>query len=172
MIDEIRELYEFNRWANERMLDAVAVLTEEELTRAVGGSFPSLRATLTHMVGAEWIWLSRWRGVSPTGLPESWDLSTHAAIRERWRAIDAERAAYLETLNDEALGRVVEYRQLSGAAYATPLWQLLRHVVNHASYHRGQVMMLLRQIGRPAVATDLVVFYRERTAIPAPRPAD
>lgn len=170
MIDEILELYAYNGWANDRILDATAPVSQEELTRDLGGSFPSLHATLTHMLGAEWVWLSRWKGVSPTALPSDWDLATHAGIRARWQAVERERAAFLETLTDEALQRVVEYRQLSGAAFANPLWQTLRHVVNHASYHRGQVTTLLRQLGRPAAATDLIVFYRER-ALTEPPPA-
>jgi uncharacterized damage-inducible protein DinB len=171
MIDEILELFAYNRWANERMLDATAALSQEELTRDLGGSFPSLRATLTHMLGAEWVWLARWKGVSPTGLPDAWDLSTHDAIRDRWRAIEQEQAAFLETLTDESIRRVVDYRLLSGAAFSNPLWQLLRHVVNHASYHRGQVTTLLRQLGRPAVSTDLIVFHRERARPEPPQPA-
>jgi uncharacterized damage-inducible protein DinB len=162
MIEEIRELYAYNHWANGRMLDATADLPHEELTRDLGSSFPSVRDTLTHMLGAEWIWLSRWMGVSPSGVPVSWDLSTHAAIRDRWRAVEEERSAFLDAQTGASLERVIEYRNTAGEPFSNPLWQMLRHVVNHASYHRGQITTMLRQLGRPAATTDLIVFYRER----------
>jgi uncharacterized damage-inducible protein DinB len=60
------------------------------------------------------------------------------------------------------VNRVIEYRLMSGQPAASPLWQMLQHLINHGSYHRGQVTTMLRQLGRPAIATDLIVFYRGR----------
>ncbi|MGH7505317.1 MAG: DinB family protein [Longimicrobiales bacterium] len=168
MIEEIRELYTYNHWANGRILDATAELSLEELTRDLGSSFPSVRDTLAHMLGAEWIWLSRWMGVSPAGTPASWDLSTHAAIRDRWRTVEEERSAFLGAQTAASLQRVIEYRNTAGEPFASPLWQMLRHVVNHASYHRGQITTMLRQLGRSAAATDLIVFYRQSAAAAVP----
>src|SRR5690606_15289841 len=100
MVDEIRGLYAYNRWANDRILGATSGLTDEELTRDLRSSFPSIRATLVHMIDAEWIWLSRWRGTSPAAPPE-WDASSHAAIRARFDEIDRDRAQFLATLDDD-----------------------------------------------------------------------
>ena len=162
MLEEIQELYEYNRWANHRVLDATAALSPEQLTRDLGNSFPSVRDTLVHMMGAEWIWLSRWNGVSPSGPPTDIDVSTHSAIRAAWQRIESDQARFLDGLTAEHLRGVVHYRNMAGAAFANPLWQLMRHVVNHASYHRGQITTMLRQLGAGAVSTDLIVFYRER----------
>lgn len=162
MIDEIRGLYGYNRWANDTILDATAELSAEELERDLHSSFPSVRDTLVHMVWAEWIWLCRWHGESPTAAPADWDVSTVDAIRARFDEVDRARADYLATLDDEALHRIVAYRSTRGQPYENALWQLLRHVVNHASYHRGQITTMLRQLGKYAVATDLVLYYRER----------
>ena len=161
MISEILELYEFNRWANQRMLNAVMALSEEQFTRDLKSSFPSVRETLVHLVGADWIWLSRWKGVSPTQAPD-WNLATLDAIRAQWDEIERERMAYLEQLTPDALHEVLSYRTLKGDPFSNPLWQLLRHVVNHSSYHRGQITTMLRQLGAPTVTTDLILFYRER----------
>lgn len=162
MIEEIRELFEYNRWANGRVLGAAARLSAEEFTRDLGSSFPSVRATLAHMLSSEWIWLSRWQGSSPAGMPESWDLSTIEALRARWGEVERGQEEFLARLTDGALGEVISYRNLRGEPNSAPLWQLLRHVVNHSTYHRGQVTTLLRQLGAEAVGTDLVLFYRER----------
>lgn len=162
MIDEIRELYAYNRWANRRLLDAASRLSPEAFTRDLGSSFPSVRDTLAHIVAAEWVWLERWRGRSPTGPPEAWDLSTPDAIRGAWEEVERDRQAFLAGLDDAAPKREIAYRTTSGQPFEQPLGQMLRHVVNHSSYHRGQVVTMLRQLGAEPPPTDLILFYRER----------
>lgn len=164
MIEEIRELFEYNRWANRRVLGAAARLSAEDFTRDMGNSFPSVRDTLSHILGSEWLWLSRWQGTSPSGVPEAWDLSTIEALQARWGEVERGQEEFLATLTDEALRGVISYRNLRGDPFSMPLWQLLRHMVNHSTYHRGQVTTLLRQLGAEVVGTDLVLFYRERRA--------
>ncbi len=174
MIDEIRELYEYNRWANQRMLDAASRLTPEQFSQDLKSSFTSVRDTIAHIMGAEWIWLARWEGTSPTRTPETWDLSTFDTIRSEWREVERQQGAFISALTDAALRSPVQYRNLKGEPFSNPLWQLLRHLVNHSTYHRGQVTTMLRQLGAPAVSTDLIQFYREKTAQQiaesAPRP--
>lgn len=162
MISEIRELYGYNRWANHRMLDAAATLTAEQLTRDLHSSFPSVQATLAHVLSVEWVWLQRWLGDSPTSIPSEWDLSGRDALRRQWAEVERDQSAFLHDLTDEDLRRVVSYRNVAGESFTAPLWQLLRHVVNHSTYHRGQVATLFRQLGIGVPATDLGLFYRER----------
>jgi uncharacterized damage-inducible protein DinB len=121
-----------------------------------------VRETLAHVLAAEWVWLTRWRGSSPPGLPESWDLSSLEVVRAQWAEVEADQRAFVEGLDEAALDRVVAYRDTRGTPYENPLGQLLRHVVNHSTYHRGQVITMLRQLGAEAVATDYVVYLRER----------
>lgn len=164
---EIRELYAYNRWANHRTLEAASALSEEAFTRDLGSSFPSVRDTLAHVLAAEWIWLQRWKGTSPTGTPQDWDLSTPKAIRARWAEVEREREAFVSVLTDEDLRRAVNYRNTVGQPFENTLEEMLRHVVNHSSYHRGQVVTMLRQLGAEPVGTDLIRFYRERAETPA-----
>lgn len=161
VVDEIRELYEYHRWANGRMLDAVANLEREQFVQPVGGSFGSVQGTLTHMLAADWVWLQRWRGTSPTAFPD-WDVPTFEALRARWAEVEADQAAFVEGLESDDLYRMVAYRNLAGTPGDNELWQLLRHVVNHATYHRGQITVLLRNLGHGAPSTDLVLWYRTR----------
>jgi uncharacterized damage-inducible protein DinB len=164
VIDEIRELYGYNRWANDRMLEAVARLDDESRRRDLGGSFRTLDTTLRHMLGAEWVWLRRWHGESPTRWPAHWDLSTFDALRARWRELEDEQRAFVDALTDERLSDALEYRTFDGTPFTSPLWQMLRHVVNHATYHRGQVTYILRQLGAKPASSDLIYYYRERAA--------
>ena len=161
---EIRDLFAFNRWANTRMLGALAALSAEEFSRDLKSSHPSVRDTVLHVMGSEWIWLSRWLGTSPTGMPPEWSGYTLEQIALEWDALQAAQTAFLEKLTDRELDRLVSYRNLAGEDHTNILWQLLRHMVNHSSYHRGQVTTMLRQLGHKPVATDLVVYYRLQQA--------
>ncbi|MEZ4417625.1 MAG: DinB family protein [Gemmatimonadota bacterium] len=163
MIDEIRELYAYNRWANERILAAVVQLDEAALGRDLGGSFGSVRDTLAHMLAAEWIWLERWTGRSPRSLDTGWDLSGLADIQTRFAEVEERRERFLQQLDDEALHAELDYQNTRGEPFRSALWRLLRHVVNHGTYHRGQVVHQLRQLGEPGVSTDMVLFDRTRT---------
>lgn len=160
-MDELRRLFEYNRWANVRFLDAADELTEEELVREIPSSFPSVLATLTHMLGAEWVWLSRWRGTSPTSLPESAGLSSVAAVRARWDELWAEQQDFLDALEPEEVDGTLRYRVFSGSEDEQRLGDLMRHFVNHATYHRGQLTTLLRQLGKTPPSTDLIRYLRE-----------
>lgn len=161
MLTELLELYDYNRWANDRTLGAVARLSEEELHRPLGNSFPSVFETVCHILMAEWIWLERWEGRSPKKGPE---IPDWRSLMAGWSAVVDRQRNYLEGLNEPDLTAIVEYRTMAGVESASPLWQLLRHVVNHSTYHRGQVTTLLRQLGAEAVATDLIFYYRDRPA--------
>src|SRR5262245_57801243 len=156
-MDEIVELFEYNRWANDRLLNSVEPLSTEQFTRDLKNSFPSVRDTMVHIMGAEWIWLQRWLGTSPTGAPHDWSVAALDTIRERWAEIEAERNAFLATLTPDSLAAPVSYRNTKGEPFTNPLGQLLRHVVNHSTYHRGQVATMLRQLDMPPISTDLVL---------------
>jgi uncharacterized damage-inducible protein DinB len=141
------------------VLSAASRASPADFTRDLKSSHRSIRDTLTHVVWAEWIWLERWKGASPTDLFSPERFPTVESLADRFRAVAAERSGFLEGLSAEAATRVVEYRNLKGETWRYPLWQQLHHVVNHSTYHRGQVITMLRQLGAPAPATDLLVYY-------------
>jgi len=162
--EDFRLLYDFNAWANQRTLDACAALTHEQFTRDLGSSFRSVRDTLAHIYGAQWVWLERWHGRIPPALPSPADFPDFETVKRRFAEIDRNLIDYAASLSPEDLQRVLDYRTLAGTPNAQPLWQMLQHVANHSTYHRGQVTTLLRQLGAKAPATDLIYFYRERAA--------
>ena len=159
---DIVTLFDYNAWANTRVLGAVESLPAEQLLRDLGNSFPSVRDTLAHILGAEWIWLRRWHGESPArGLPAT-DFPTVASLRDRFTAVERDRRAFLGTVSEERLAQPFTYRDMAGNQHALPLVHSLQHVVNHGTYHRGQVTTLLRQLGATPVSTDMSRFFLDR----------
>ncbi len=160
-IAEVRELFAYTRWANGLMFDAAAGLSDEQLHHAIASSFPSVLGTLAHLVGAEWVWLRRWLGESPTSFPDWVAKPSLAALREKLSEVEAGREAFVAGLSDADLKRVISYKNLGGQAFSDGLAGLMRHVVNHSTYHRGQVATQLRQLGLTPPSTDLIVFLRK-----------
>jgi uncharacterized damage-inducible protein DinB len=140
----IRDLYAYNRWANHRLFDFAAALGEEACSRDLGKHFsmPTVTRMFAHLYGAEWIWLNRWRGSSPTSLPGA-ELGTMAAVRQTWDGLEAEEQAFVEGLSDADLGRTIDFKNTEGKAYSAPLGQLLQHVANHATHHRSEIATMV-----------------------------
>jgi uncharacterized damage-inducible protein DinB len=147
-------LYEYNAWANARILASAEVLTPEQFLRDLHSSFPSVRDTLAHILGAEWIWLRRWQGESPAHLLAAADFPTLASLKERFTAIERERSVFLDTLPEELLGRPFVYRDTAGQGHTLPLVSSLQHVVNHGTYHRGQRRRCCQQPYEPGHSGD------------------
>jgi uncharacterized damage-inducible protein DinB len=161
-VRDVVSLYSYNEWANARIFDSAARLDPEVFTTPRGSSFSSIRDTIAHIATSEWIWLRRWRGESPPGPPGWGPLQEAAALTAKLREVEADRAAFLRELADDDLARPLAYRNLKGDDFSEPLVDQLVHVVNHSTYHRGQVATLSRQAGFAAPTTDLIVFKREK----------
>jgi len=155
------ELLSYNTWANKRVLDAVSHLDADQFLRNLGGSYPSVQATLTHMVWAEWLWLERWHNRSPMDLFEPGEFPDVAAIRERWQNVQAGQGTFLASLSDDQMERVGRYTNRKGEVWEYVLWRQLHHAFNHSTYHRGQVSNMLRLLGVEPVATDFLVYCDE-----------
>jgi uncharacterized damage-inducible protein DinB len=155
-------LIDFNYWARDRTFDAVAALTNEQFIRDLGNSFKSIRDTLAHTFSAEWVWHARWMGESPTAPLNFADYPDLPTLRAAWVDLEARNRALIAAETDETITRTMEYRFLNGQPGKSIFWQTVQHVVNHGSYHRGQVTTMLRQLGVAPKSTDLIAYYRER----------
>lgn len=162
--EDVRQLFEYNAWANQRSLEAAAQLSDEQFAKPLGSSFSSVRDTLVHICGAEWIWLERFHGRSPSSIPDNAALQTVAALREHWRPQSERLLSFVNSVTQNDLDGVFQYKTLNFGVYKNPLWQSLQHLANHGTYHRGQITTLLRQLGAKPIPTDLMHFYRERAA--------
>ena len=90
------------------------------------------------------------------------DFKDLASLRERWLEQEQRLLAFVGGVTQSDLDREMEYKTLKFGVYRNPLWQSMQHVVNHGTYHRGQVTTMLRQLGAEPILTDLMHFYRER----------
>ena len=160
-VSEIRTLYAYNRWATDRLLDAARALARTEFTRDLGTSHRSVRGTLVHVLWSEWIWLQRWRGTSPKNVFAEDQWPDVGAIHARWSELERERQDFIGAVTDDRLTQLISYENLQGERWEYSLVHMMQHVVNHSSYHRGQVVTLLRQLGRTPPTTDFLAFFDE-----------
>lgn len=160
---DVSLLVDYNYWARDRMLAAVAHLSAEQYTRDLGNSFRSVRDTVAHLYLAEWVWYSRWMGQSPTAFLPLDQFPDVATVRAAWTEMEERIRGFVASLGEEGLDRVFQYTLMNGTPGSSVFWQMLQHVVNHGSYHRGQVTTMLRQLSAaPPKSMDLIAFYRER----------
>lgn len=156
--DDVEYWYDYNRWANARILDAVSKLSPEQFTMDLQSSHRSVRDTLAHILAAEWIWLERWKGASPKALLSPAEFSTVESLGQRWAQLEEDYRRFINGLTNDSLATVITYTNTRGENWSYPLGQMLQHVGNHSSYHRGQVVTMLRQLGADVNPVDLLVF--------------
>lgn len=151
----------YNCWANIRLYDAAALLSDEELTRDVGVAFASVMGTLNHLLVTDRIWMKRCTGAgdAPAALDEILhrDFSSLRLARE---AEDARLISWIETLDDEALSKPFTYQTTRMQRISQRLALALDHLFNHQAHHRGRAHAALTILGRPSVPLDLAFFQR------------
>jgi uncharacterized damage-inducible protein DinB len=166
--DDIQLLFEYDRWANNRVIQAASALTVEQFTRDLGGSFRSVRDAIVHIIAGEWNWLTYWKATShdtafltdlkqrretlfnPNAFPDI------AAVRLRWAEVEKERGEFVNGVTNEVLEKMLPARNTQ-----ISLAHLMQHLANHSTYHRGQVALMMRQLGAEPVGTDFHVFLAE-----------
>ena len=159
-IQEIKQLMAFNRWANQRFFEALSQLPAEQYARDLRSSHGGIHGTLAHVIGAEKAWLCRWLRQPDTAAVDLRHISSLADLRAYWERLCAEMQAFLGTLNEQKLQEALTTTTQTGT-YTSPYWQMLQHVVDHSSYHRGQLVTMLRQLGVQPPSTGLSRFYRD-----------
>ena len=167
--NDIQLLYDYDRWANNRVLEAAAALNAEQFTRDLRGSFRSVRDTLVHIVGGEWGWLTYWKEPSHSAdfLTDLWNrhdalfnpdsFPNIAGVKSKWAEVETEQIEFVNGVTNESLKKMLPIgtTQLSLAS-------LMQHLANHSTYHRGQVASMMRQLRAEPIATDFHVFLVER----------
>jgi uncharacterized damage-inducible protein DinB len=160
-VDEANELFRYNAWANRVLFAAVSAVPAAEYLRDLKSSHGGIHGTLAHLVWAEALWLARWQARPNPAVPQGKDLHSLADVRARWKEIEAQRSAWLAGFTDERLDGTVKVKPTTGGEYLHTYRQMFRHLINHSSYHRGQVVTMLRQLGHTPPSTDLILFYRQ-----------
>jgi uncharacterized damage-inducible protein DinB len=108
---------------------------------------------------AEWVWLRRWHGESPKRIFDEGDFADLAAVAAYWRGLEDERQGFIARLTDERLDESITYENVKSERWTYTLGHMMQHVVNHSTYHRGQIVTLLRQLGHVPRKTDFLEFF-------------
>jgi uncharacterized damage-inducible protein DinB len=167
--EDIVLLYEYDRWANARVIQSLEALTVEQFTRDLGGSFRSVRDTMLHILAGQWTWLTFWKAPAQDDAlladlrtrrqnlfsPEAF--SDLDAVGRKWTEVEREQLEFVNSVTTESLQKMLPARNTR-----ISLAHLMQHVANHSTYHRGQVSLMMRQLGTEPVATDFHVFLGER----------
>ncbi|AFM39857.1 hypothetical protein Desaci_0797 [Desulfosporosinus acidiphilus SJ4] len=158
---QLIDLYKYDDWANFKLLDGIRQLENEEFIRDLSSSFSSVRDTMVHILGAEELWLSRWMGEQGRSLLNANNFLTADALSKRWSDFGKLLNSYLDSLKEENLMEEISYKNLKGIPYSLELWKQMLHVINHSTYHRGQVITMLRQLKKQPPSLDLINYYLE-----------
>ncbi|MGA9407017.1 MAG: DinB family protein [Bacteroidota bacterium] len=161
-LNDIHLLYEYNYWAKERMLGAVDSLSEKLLYNDLKTSFGTLHGTIVHICAAEDVWLQRLTGTRSPNFLKVADLPDYNAVKAKWQEVEKGMLTYVHSLTEEQLLQTFTFLNVKGEPVSNVLWHALQHLVNHGTYHRGQITSMIRQLGGTPVNTDLIGFYRQK----------
>ena len=153
------ELYEYNYWANKRYLAVAETLNEEQLFRKQGHSWDSVHATLMHMMNSENWWLQRWNGIPTRPAFTRQEFPAFASIRDHWRGLEADVRAYIASQTDESLSRMVTYKNPQGETFTLPLWNMMVHLPNHNTHHRGELAAMFALMNIPHPEEEVVQYF-------------
>lgn len=156
----LRTHIDYTAWASKLLVDAAAQLSPEELVRDFQTADRSVMDTLVHIYAADRLWLARLSGEPHPGFVTEADRSL-SVLQNDWPALRERWTRWAGGLTDESVLGFIAYHDMKGRPWNQPLWQLVLHVVNHGSHHRGQVSGFIRSMGHQPPATDLLYYYRE-----------
>jgi uncharacterized damage-inducible protein DinB len=157
--DALRIHVDYSRWASNRLLEAAAALQREELDRDFGTADRSFAGTLMHIFGADRVWLARVKGSANPDVPGP-EFAAIDVLKPAWETVHKGWMDWVGSLDEDNVRRVISYHDLKGRAWRTPNWQIVLHVVNHATHHRGQAAGFLRSMGHQPPPLDLIAYYR------------
>lgn len=161
--DRFPSLARYNAWANRRLYDSVATLSDAEVGRARPAAyFGSILGTLNHILVGDRIWLGRIEG--PDAGLASLDQILHrdlAGLHAARQSEDARIIAFVDRLAADDLEKEIGYRTTIGEPWTTPLGDILIHLFNHQTHHRGQTHALIKEAGAEPPPLDFIYYLRE-----------
>jgi|HubBroStandDraft_5_1064220.scaffolds.fasta_scaffold644131_1 uncharacterized damage-inducible protein DinB len=161
---DLGDMFDYNAWANQAVLGACEALSQEQFTQDMKSSFPSVRDTLVHILSGELIWLGRLTGGPAAGFLNPADFPDCESITKALAETDAALAKFAAALTPAALDTEIHYKTTAGTPFQGKPGQMLQHLANHSTYHRGQVTTMLRQLEAKAANSDMIRYRRELEA--------
>ncbi len=156
-------LYEYNYWANARYLKSAEGLTAEQFTRKQGHSWDSVQGVLVHMMNSEIMWPRRWREEAPLAFLNIADFPTAAAVIERWAGVEQGMREFLAQQSEESLMSKLSYTNARGETFTLPLWQMMAHVPNHNTHHRGELAAMFALMNASHPEEEVVQYFLIRS---------
>jgi len=160
----ILEHLDYSAWASRRLVDAASQLTPDELTRDFGTADHGVLATLVHVYAADRAWIARIEGATPAPFLDPATDIRLSVLQSDWPAVQQRWNTMAANLDDNTVQTVVSYTDTKDNPYQNTIQQIVLHVVNHATHHRGQVSGFLRAMGHRPPVLDLMKYYREQQA--------
>jgi uncharacterized damage-inducible protein DinB len=158
---DISLLYKYNKWANNKIMNAASDATHEQFIAPAAFPHGGLRGTLVHTLFAEWIWRHRWEGTSPVVYLLAEDFPTFETLQSRWADEEKLLRNFVDAVTDERLDSLFFYTTTEGSPHQRILWQTMLHVVNHGTQHRSEAAALLTDFGHSPGDIDFVYFLSE-----------
>lgn len=163
MKELLTDYIKYNIWANERICKVFASLTPALLDKEVKSSFNTLRKTIYHIWGAEWIWYQRLHGVNPTSFPDDTFKGDFAEFQLEFLQQSGKYFVYISNATDKELSKELTHTNMKGDKFSNKISNILIHLMNHSTYHRGQIVTMLRNLGVTQIpSTDFIAYIRER----------
>lgn len=162
-VNALQDLLAYSAWSSRRLVEAAAQLPFEQLTRDFGTADKSVLGTLVHIFAADRIWFARVAGIVPTTFISDADYHL-PVLQNEWPQVHQKWQGWAAGLTDEAAVGDLSYADMRGNRWQQPIWQVVLHVVNHGTHHRGQAAGFLRSMGQAPPPIDMTVFYRARAA--------
>lgn len=157
------EMSAYNVWANRRIIELLHQQPPEQIDTAVSSSFPSIRKTIYHMWDAQVIWLNRMQGISLGTWPSAEYQEQFAGYDVYFLQQSEDFHRFVETRTDSFFATTCFYKAMNGKEYQSKHWEIVQHCMNHSTYHRGQIITMLRTLGVEEVtSTDLIFYLREK----------
>jgi len=158
---DILLLYKYNQWTTAKILDAASHATQEQFLATAPFPHGGLRGTLVHALFAEWIWRSRWEGVSPNYRLKPEEFPTFEALRQRFEEEEKLLMAFVENVTDERLNSTFHYTSTDGKPHERILWHAMAHLVNHGTQHKTEAAAILTSFGYSPGDIDMIYYIIE-----------
>lgn len=160
--NDINTLFTYNTWATNKLLEAASQIPEQQYLQDMKSSHGGIHDTFVHIVAAQKMWLSRWVGRPDASLVKAREYPAFTELKKLWEQVDKETLTFLNTLSDEKLQSSFSMTSMRGETFTHTFQQMMQHLVNHSSYHRGQIVTMIRQLGIKPPATDMIGFFRKQ----------
>ncbi len=153
----------YNIWANNKIFDCISNLADDQINREIASSFSSLYKTVLHVLDAESIWWQRIKLAEHIEVPSQNFNENFTELCKKLTAQSAQWEAWVSNATENQLNHVFAYQNTKKEQFKQPVYEMLLHLFNHGTYHRGQLVTMLRQLGVEKIPpTDYIIFSRKK----------